>query len=50
EDPKPAIDEACAQSHHCHGLKARFDACTAKLEAGNGAQDETCVEEFFDLM
>ena len=40
----------CAESHHCHGYKAKLDSCTAKIEGGQGHEGETCVEEFFDLM
>ncbi|EGF81161.1 hypothetical protein BATDEDRAFT_87827 [Batrachochytrium dendrobatidis JAM81] len=49
EDPKPIIEEECAESHHCHPFKNLFDSCTARVEGGE-AGDETCVEEFFDLM
>ncbi|KAI9100684.1 ubiquinol-cytochrome C reductase hinge domain-containing protein [Phlyctochytrium arcticum] len=50
EDPKPEIEAKCAEGHHCHSFKARLDRCSEKIEAGNGAEEETCVEEFFDLM
>ncbi|KND03107.1 hypothetical protein SpCBS45565_g07695 [Spizellomyces sp. 'palustris'] len=49
EDPKPQIEADCAEGHHCHSLKAKLDACTARVEGGD-AGEETCVEEFFDLM
>ncbi|KAJ3299965.1 hypothetical protein HK104_005662 [Borealophlyctis nickersoniae] len=48
-DPKPIIEEECANDHHCHGFKVKLDACTARVEGGD-AGEETCVEEFFDLM
>ncbi|KAH6567973.1 hypothetical protein BASA50_001137 [Batrachochytrium salamandrivorans] len=49
EDPKPIIEAECAESHHCHSFKNLLDSCTARVEGGE-AGDETCVEEFFDLM
>ncbi|KAJ3056685.1 hypothetical protein HK097_005086 [Rhizophlyctis rosea] len=45
-DPKPAIEEG---NHHCHSFKEKFDKCQARVEGGD-AGEETCVEEFFDLM
>ncbi|TPX69637.1 hypothetical protein SpCBS45565_g02283 [Spizellomyces sp. 'palustris'] len=49
EDPKPKIETECAKSHHCGPFKAKLDACTDRVEGGE-AGEETCVEEFFDLM
>ncbi|KAI9208799.1 ubiquinol-cytochrome C reductase hinge domain-containing protein [Polychytrium aggregatum] len=48
EDPKPAIEEECGQSHHCASLKEAFEACQARLAAN--PSEETCVEELFDFM
>jgi ubiquinol-cytochrome c reductase subunit 6 len=50
EDPKPALKEECAASHHCHSLNETLHKCSQKVEAGEGDKGETCVEEFFDLM
>ncbi|RKP00653.1 hypothetical protein CXG81DRAFT_12958, partial [Caulochytrium protostelioides] len=46
---KSFIRAECANSHHCKPFKNLFDACQARVEAGE-IEDETCVEEFFDLM
>ncbi|KAI8809418.1 hypothetical protein BJ742DRAFT_676876, partial [Cladochytrium replicatum] len=35
--------------HHCSSFKVKLDACTERVE-GNPETEETCVEEFFDLM
>ena len=37
----------CAE-HHCPDFKSKLDACTKRVTE-EGAE-ETCVEEFFDLM
>ncbi|KAF2460473.1 ubiquinol-cytochrome C reductase hinge protein-domain-containing protein [Lineolata rhizophorae] len=51
-DPKPELEEACANSAQCHGPKHHYDDCvervTGKIEA-DGKTDEDCVEEFFHL-
>lgn len=44
EDPKPAIEEACAQSAECKPVKARFDACNERVTAAGEGTEETCVE------
>ena len=49
-DPKPILVEECSNSHHCHPFKDKLASCTARFEAGGGRKDESCVEEFFDLM
>ncbi|KAI9356750.1 hypothetical protein DFJ73DRAFT_622968 [Zopfochytrium polystomum] len=47
EDPKPQIEEECAESHHCHGFKERLAHCNERFEEG---KEPNCVEEFLDLM
>jgi len=53
EDPKPAIEEECAQSKECSPHKHHYDECvervTKKIEENDGKSDEDCVEEFFHL-
>ncbi|KAJ3410602.1 54S ribosomal protein L17 mitochondrial [Chytridiales sp. JEL 0842] len=49
EDPKPQIEEECADSHHCHSLKEKLAQCTERVNSGK-AGEENCLEEFFDLM
>lgn len=39
----------CKQSHHCHPFLEKLEQCTTRVE-GDENTDETCVEEFFDLM
>ncbi|KAJ3088985.1 hypothetical protein HK102_007461 [Quaeritorhiza haematococci] len=47
--PRPFATTECEQSH-CTSFREKLDACAAKVEAGEGHPDETCVEEFFDMM
>ncbi|KAI8613577.1 ubiquinol-cytochrome C reductase hinge domain-containing protein [Chytriomyces sp. MP71] len=46
EDPKPAIEEACAE-HHCASFQEKLAHCGEKVEAG---EESNCVEEFLELM
>jgi ubiquinol-cytochrome c reductase subunit 6 len=48
-DPKPIIEEACKQSAECSRLVTRMDTCAERV-AKDDKTEETCVEEFFDLM
>ncbi|KAJ3312655.1 hypothetical protein HDV04_002797 [Boothiomyces sp. JEL0838] len=48
-DQKPIIEEECKESHHCHPFNEKLAKCTARVEGGD-AGEETCVEEFMDLM
>jgi hypothetical protein len=48
EDPYPAIRESCA-THHCPSYAAKLNECSDRVNAAEKTE-ETCVEEFFDLM
>lgn len=48
-DAKPEIEEACKNSAECAPAKARYDTCAERV-AQNPDDEETCVEEFFDVM
>ncbi|KIW02488.1 uncharacterized protein PV09_06291 [Verruconis gallopava] len=52
-DPKPALEEECAESKECAPYKHHYDECvervTKKQEENDGKSDEDCVEEFFHL-
>lgn len=51
EDQKEKFEAECAQTSECRPVKARLDSCTERVTgAAEGTTDETCVEEFFDLM
>ena len=43
EDPKPAIEEACAETAECKPVKARFEACTERVN-NSESSGEDCVE------
>ncbi|EJD34601.1 hypothetical protein AURDEDRAFT_131072 [Auricularia subglabra TFB-10046 SS5] len=45
EDRHPAIREACQESKQCASATQHFKHCQEKVEAGEGAKGETCVEE-----
>ncbi|KAJ3218251.1 hypothetical protein HK099_005124 [Clydaea vesicula] len=49
-DPMPLIQEDCKNSHHCHSIKDKFEECNIRVTNADGSTEETCVEEFFDLM
>ena len=47
EDPMPGIQQACQETPACRPKLAAFEACGERVGAG---ANETCVEEFFNLM
>jgi len=51
EDPKPALEDECANSRQCAPAKHHFDDCVERVtEAGEHPEHkEDCVEEFFHL-
>jgi ubiquinol-cytochrome c reductase subunit 6 len=48
-DKKEDIERECAESPKCLPVKERFESCTERVNNSPGTE-ETCVEEFFDLM
>ncbi|KAL7751051.1 hypothetical protein RI367_003631 [Sorochytrium milnesiophthora] len=46
-DPQEVLNESCAATPACAKLKEAYESCNARVEAGQGAEHETCVEEFF---
>ncbi|RMZ88500.1 hypothetical protein DV736_g4277, partial [Chaetothyriales sp. CBS 134916] len=54
EDVKPKLEEECARSAQCHGVKHHFDECVERVTAQHEDPEykghkEDCVEEFFHL-
>ncbi|PGG96462.1 hypothetical protein AJ79_09587 [Helicocarpus griseus UAMH5409] len=54
EDPKPKLEEECANSAACAPVKHHFDECVERVTRNSEDPDykgvkEDCVEEFFHL-
>jgi len=54
EDPKPKLEEECANSAQCAPAKHHFDECVERVTSAHENPDhkgphEDCVEEFFHL-
>ncbi|KAL3895329.1 MAG: hypothetical protein SGCHY_004766 [Lobulomycetales sp.] len=49
EDPYPTIRQEC-QEHHCPAYAVKLNECSERVSQAAGSTEETCVEEFFDLM
>ncbi|KAF7365825.1 Non-heme 11 kDa protein of cytochrome bc1 complex [Mycena venus] len=45
EDPHPAIRAECESSAACAPMKAHFEKCQEKVQAGQGYKGEDCVDE-----
>jgi ubiquinol-cytochrome c reductase subunit 6 len=48
-DQRIAVNEECAQHHHCAQLKSKLDRCTERVEKFP-QHHETCEQELTDFL